>query len=74
VALFLLCAPWLALIALVAILLVAVVSLVALGAAIVADLHVLDRSVHWATRKLYQSTTGQPGEALSQAQLTTRAS
>jgi hypothetical protein len=73
-ALFILCAPWLALIALVILLLVAVATLVALGAAIVADLRVLDRSVHWATRKWHQSPTGQRDEALSQAQLTTRAS
>jgi hypothetical protein len=44
-ALFLLCAPWLAVIALVVIVFVAVAMLVALGGATVAGVHVLGRSV-----------------------------
>jgi hypothetical protein len=73
-ALFLLCAPWLALIALVVLLLVAVASLAALGVAIVADLRALNRSLHWATGKLHQSAVSRGDAALSQAQLTTRSS
>lgn len=70
-ALFLLCAPWLALIALVVVLLVAVGTLAALGWAIVADLRVLNRSVHWATRRLYTSAVSRRHTALSHAPLTT---
>ena len=55
-ALLILCAPYLALIALVVILLVAVATLVAFGAAILADLHVLNRSVRSLTRTPRRST------------------
>jgi hypothetical protein len=59
-ALFILCAPYLGLIALVVIVFVAVATLVTLGGTILAGLHVFSRSVRWRTRTWRQATEGGP--------------